>query len=153
MITPDPAVITRSIVRATIDIAATPDDVFEALTNPRELAAWLGGIDDYSPDAWSLEAAPGVPWSAPAISPDGEPGTVRGEFLVVDEPRRVVTTWRASWDHFARDIVRYELEEIEIEGTTGTRLTVTHGAPAACARRVRDHGRRTGPSVPMSGRT
>jgi uncharacterized protein YndB with AHSA1/START domain len=128
------------IVSATIEIAASPEDVFRALTEPRELAAWLGGSDDFAAGAWTPDAAAGVTWSAPAIAPDGAPGLVRGEFLVVDAPRRLVSSWHASWDHYERTIVRYELEPVEVEGTEGTRVTVFHSAPAACARHASQLG-------------
>ena len=121
------------IVRATIDIAASPEDVFHALTDPRELAAWLGGIDDVADAEWAPDAAVGTSWSAPVIAPDGAMGVVRGEFLVVDSPCRLVSTWHASWDHYARTVVRYELEPVEVDGRAGTRVTVIHSAPAACA--------------------
>jgi len=131
---------TDRIVRAAIDIAGSPEDVFQALTDPRELAAWLGGIDDYAASAWTPDAAAGAPWSAPAIAPDGAPGLVRGEFLVVDSPRRLVSTWHASWDHYERTIVRYELEPIRVDGAEGTRVTVFHTAPAACAQHASQFG-------------
>ena len=67
-------------------------------------------------------------------------GIVRGEFLVVSAPRRVVSTWHASWDHYERTIVRYELEPVEVEGVAGTRVTVIHSAPAACAHRASQFG-------------
>jgi uncharacterized protein YndB with AHSA1/START domain len=118
------------IVRESIDIAASPEDVFHALTDPRELAAWLVGADDFAAGEWAADAAPGTSWSAPAMAPDGAPGSVRGEFLVVDSPRRLVSTWHASWDHYARTIVRYELEPVNVEGAEGTRVTVFHSAPA-----------------------
>jgi uncharacterized protein YndB with AHSA1/START domain len=121
------------MVRATIDIAACPEDVFQALTDPRELAAWLGGIDDFAAGAWAPNASAGGSWSAPAIAPDGDMGFVRGEFLVVDAPRRLVSTWHSSWDDYARTVVRYELEPVNVEGTAGTRVTVFHSAPAARA--------------------
>jgi uncharacterized protein YndB with AHSA1/START domain len=38
---PEPA----RVVRATVEIAAPPEAVFRALSDPRELAAWLGGED------------------------------------------------------------------------------------------------------------
>ena len=122
--------------RAVIEIAAAPEDVFEALTDPRELAAWLGGIDDGSPVEWNDAPAAGGTWQSPAIGPDGAAGTVRGEFLAIDAPRRLVSTWHASWDRFARTVVRYELEPVEVEGVAGTRLTVFHTAPAARALHV-----------------
>lgn len=132
---------TDAEVRAVVDIAAAPEDVFEALTNPRELAAWLRGVDDYSlGDEWNDEPTAGVTWQSPAIGPDGVAGTVRGEFLLVDAPRRVVSTWYASWDHYDRTIVRYELEPVEVDGVAGTRVTVIHSAPLAHAQRVSQLG-------------
>ena len=128
------------IVRATIDIAARAEDVFEALTDPRELAAWLGGVDDFIGSVWTPAAKAGASWSAAAIAPDGAPGFVRGEFLVVDAPRRLVSTWHASWDHYARTIVHYELEPVDVEGTPKTRVTVFHSAPAACAQHASHFG-------------
>jgi uncharacterized protein YndB with AHSA1/START domain len=140
MTIPNHASSTESVVRTTIEIAARPEDVFQALTDPRELAAWLGGIDDVAAGEWAPDAAVGVTWSAPAIAPDGAIGHVRGEFLAIDTPRHLVSTWHASWDHYERTIVRYELEPVEVEGTAGTRLTVFHSAPAACAQHASHFG-------------
>jgi uncharacterized protein YndB with AHSA1/START domain len=140
MIIPDRAPGSDRIVRESIDIAASPEDVFRALTDPRELAAWLGGIDDFAAGEWAPIAKPGTSWSAPAFAPGGAPGLVRGEFLVVDSPRRLVSTWHASWDHYTRTIVRYELEPVNVEGAEGTRVTVFHSAPAACAQHASHFG-------------
>jgi uncharacterized protein YndB with AHSA1/START domain len=140
MTIPDRELTALRIVRESIDIAASPEDVFQALTDPHELAAWLGGVDDFAAGEWRPDAAPCVSWSAPAIAPDGAAGLVRGEFLVVDAPRRLVSSWYASWDHSARTVVRYELEPVVVEGTPGTRLTVFHSAPAASAQRVSQLG-------------
>jgi uncharacterized protein YndB with AHSA1/START domain len=118
-------------VRTTVDIAASPDAVFAALSDERELAAWLGG-DVATPEhrgaapvAPSL-GIPGQPWRARAIAPDGSLGTVSGEFVIVDPPRRLESTWRASWDGGAPDRVCFELTPIRLGGATGTRLSVTH---------------------------
>ena len=137
----DRAISSEREVRAVIEIAAAPEDVFEALTNPRELAAWLGGVDEYaSSNEWIAEAQPGESWQSPAIGPDGVDGTVRGEFLVVSAPRRLVSTWHASWDHYERTMVRYELEPVEVDGVAGTRVTVIHSAPVAHGQRVSQLG-------------
>lgn len=131
----------ENVVRSVVEIAATPEDVFAALTDPRELAAWLGGADDYSSSTnWGEEPEAGATWQSPAIGPDGSIGTVRGEFLTIDAPRRIVSTWHASWDHYERTIVRYELEPVEVDGAAGTRLTVIHSAPHASAARVSQLG-------------
>ena len=140
MSTTNRAIANEPTVRAVIEIAATPEDVFAALTDPRELAAWLGDVDEYAPSEWRAEAQAGERWESPAIGPDGVRGTVRGEFLVVSAPRRVVSTWHASWDHYERTVVRYELEPVEVEGVAGTRVTVIHSAPAASAHRASQLG-------------
>jgi len=139
---------TRSI-QASIEIAATPDVVFRALADPQELAAWLGDTPASDgwygwPDAASQDptsengdnvTSPSLPftyplgaarWLAHVRAPDGRPGTVSGAFLHVAPPRSLTTTWSASWNRFAREEVTFELAPIDVAGTAGTRVTVTH---------------------------
>ncbi|MGH7499041.1 MAG: SRPBCC family protein, partial [Gemmatimonadales bacterium] len=110
------------------------------LTNPRDLAAWLGGVDDYDAREWGDEPEVGRAWRSPAIAPDGTRGTVRGELLLVNAPRRLVTTWHASWEHDARSVVRFELEDAMVDGARGTRLTVIHTAPDLAPQHVSQFG-------------
>jgi uncharacterized protein YndB with AHSA1/START domain len=121
------------IVRASVDIAAPIADVFRALVDPRELAAWLGGepmpADARDRDPRLDDAArvlPGAAWRSPAIAPDGTAGVLSGEYLNVAPPYRLETTWRASWNDFATERVRFELVPIEVGGVAGTRVTVIH---------------------------
>ena len=120
-----------SVVRASVDIAAPAAEVFRALVDPRELSAWLGGepmpglAHDDRP-AENPPPLPGTAWRAPAIAPDGTTGTVAGEYLSVVPPHRLETTWRASWNEFATERVRFELVPIDVSGVEGTRVTVTH---------------------------
>jgi len=115
------------VVRVTEDIAAPPESVFRALVDPRELAAWLGGEPE-SIDLPGTLAPPaaGHSWRAIALAPDGSRGLVSGEYILVDPPRRLETTWRTSWTGGASEHVRFELVPIEVGGQTGTRITVTH---------------------------
>ena len=119
------------IVRASVDIAASPAEVFRALVEPRELAAWLGGKPmpaDARSDRSERDSTPptGAEWRAPAIAPDGTSGTVAGEYLVVVPPYALETTWRASWNDFATERVRFQLVPVDVGGVAGTRITVTH---------------------------
>jgi len=127
----DAAVEPAEAVRASVDIAAPPADVFRALIDPRELSAWLGG--EAAPatgpalhPAGPPTPLPGAAWRAPAIAPDGTRGTVAGEYVSVVPPHRLETTWRASWNDFATERVRFELVPIDVSGVEGTRVTVTH---------------------------
>lgn len=119
------------IVRASVDIAAPAADVFRALIEPRELAAWLGGEPmpadprDEQPEH-AATPQPGAVWRAPAIAPDGTTGTVSGEYLHVLPPHSLETTWRASWNDFATERVRFHLLPVDVGGVAGTRVTVTH---------------------------
>jgi uncharacterized protein YndB with AHSA1/START domain len=110
------------VVKAEIEIAATPERVFHSLTDPSELAAWWGSDDMYRTFDWKVDLRPGGKWSALARGVDGTDMTVDGEYIEVDPPRRLVHTWRPSWDDYLVTTVRYDLEPL----ATGTRLTVTH---------------------------
>ena len=118
------------IVRASVDIAAAPEEVFRALVEPQELAAWLGGepmpADPREQPDRDATPLPGTAWRAPAISPDGTSGTVAGEYLVVLPPHVLETTWRASWNDFATERVRFQLLPVDVDGVAVTRVTVTH---------------------------
>ncbi|HEV7993824.1 MAG TPA: SRPBCC domain-containing protein [Gemmatimonadaceae bacterium] len=124
-----------NVVRESVDIAAPADAVFRALVDPQELATWLGGSEprdmreptrdsELTPD--DHPPAAGQSWRAPALAPDGTRGSVRGEYLVVEPPHRLESTWRASWNDFAPERVRFELVPIDVGGMAGTRVIVTH---------------------------
>lgn len=125
------------VVRTNVDIAAAPERVFRALTDPRELPAWWGSEEDYRTRDWAVDLRPGGAWRATTVHRDGREGTLDGEFRVVERPRVLETSWRASWDD-EPSTVRYELDPREVDGVPGTRLTVIHTGPArgatACAR-------------------
>jgi uncharacterized protein YndB with AHSA1/START domain len=149
---PDPspaAFAVRGVVRATVDIAAPPERVFRALTDPAELAAWWAPHDGgeggggeggagRAPEErsqkpsqeWRVDVRPGGRWSLRTRDAAGRPAAVRGEYRVVDPPRALECSWRASWDDDAETTVRYELAPAEVGGAPGTRLTVTHTGPA-----------------------
>lgn len=110
------------VVKAEIEIAASPARVFQSLTDATELAAWWGSDDMYRTSDWKVDLRPGGKWSALAHAADGTAMTVDGEFLEVDPPRRLVFTWRSSWDDYAVTTVRYDLEAT----TAGTRVRITH---------------------------
>lgn len=67
--------------RDSIEIAASPQTVFEYLTTNEGMTAWLGQYADLDP----------IPGGKFAVDIAGYP--VRGEYLVVEPPRRVVVSW------------------------------------------------------------
>lgn len=122
----------EDVVRVSIDIAGLAADVFDALADPRELAAWLGGEPLPAPTDATNEPVrpaselPASRWNARVIAPDGTVGLVEGEYGHIAPPYRLETTWRASWNDFALERVRFQLVPIDVGGVAGTRVTVTH---------------------------
>lgn len=113
-------------VHASVDIAAPLERVFAALLDPRELAAWWGSAGTYRTRDWHVEPQVGGEWSTRTVDPSGQEAIAHGEYLVVDAPRVLEYTWRASWNDFAPTTIRYELAPTLVHGISGTRLTVTH---------------------------
>ncbi|HUQ81764.1 MAG TPA: SRPBCC domain-containing protein [Gemmatimonadaceae bacterium] len=110
------------VIKAEIDLGVPPERVFRSLTDGAELEAWWGADDMYRTFDWVIDLREGGKWSARARGADGMESTVDGTYLAVDPPRRLVYTWRPSWDDYVETTVECVLQEIP----TGTRLLVTH---------------------------
>ena len=120
-------------VYAEVEIAAPPEEVFRALVEPGQLAAWWGSEETYRTHGWETDARPGGRWSMRTRDAAGNEATVHGEYRVVEPPRRLEHTWRASWDGYAPTVVRYDLAPAVVDGAPGTRVTVTHTITACLA--------------------
>ena len=114
-------------------IKATPERIWRALTDPQELEGYgYGGRYDADVRAGGEYRVGATDQMLPAGAPEL---MVDGEYLEVEEPRRLVQTWHALFDEqmTAEPPTRmtYELEP----GRGGvTTLTLTHqvdGAPLA----------------------
>ncbi|MGZ6163882.1 MAG: SRPBCC family protein [Myxococcaceae bacterium] len=109
------------VVRATVEIAALPEAVFRALTDPAELPRWWGSPDLYRTNDWKVDLRPGGKWSCQARSPQGD-SEVRGEYLAIEPPRLLEYTWEPAWEQYRQTIIRCTLEAIP----GGTRVSVVH---------------------------
>ena len=99
--------------RTEIDIAAPVEAVFRHLTDPAAMVRWMG---QYA----VLEPAPGGTFS---VDINGVP--VRGRYLAVEPPGRVVVSWGVA----GSDDLPPGATEVEftLDATpTGTRLRVEH---------------------------
>lgn len=120
------------VIFAAIDIEAPAQQVWDALTEPGQLASWWGA-DDYRTFNWQVDLRPGGKWSSDHARHDGsEAGSVSGEYLEVEPPRLLVYTWRPSFDAFRETLVRVELSDTP----SGTRVKIKHsgfapGSPSA----------------------
>jgi len=124
--------VSRGTIHAVVEIAAPPETVFQALTDPSELAAWWGSEETYRSYDWQLDVRVGGKWSCKTRGGRTGPASVRGEYLVIEPPRLLVYTWEPSWEGFMSTTIRFELESIP----SGTRLRLVHtgfeGRAAAC---------------------
>lgn len=119
----------------TIELAASPERVFRALTDPGELAAWWGDPRMYVTERWELELRVGGRWRCTGRGAQGGLFEVEGEYLELDPPRVVAFTWRPSWVDVPPTVVRIVLEPTP----SGTRLTWTHSGFVGYPRALADH--------------
>ena len=94
-------------------IAAAPERVFPFFTDPARLVKWLGHTAELDP----------VPGGRFAVDIDQRP--VRGSYLELEPPRRVVFSWGdAGSAELPPGASRVEVE-LEVAGD-GTQLTLRH---------------------------
>src|SRR4051812_47397762 len=113
-----------------IEINAGPDRVFDALVEPEQLRQWWGSPDTYITE-WQIDLRAGGEYVCTATAA-GHEMTVRGRFLEIDPPRRLVYTWNASWDPTGETTVQFDLTP----RGQGTIVQVTHSGFAAGADRA-----------------
>jgi uncharacterized protein YndB with AHSA1/START domain/predicted enzyme related to lactoylglutathione lyase len=123
-------------------IPAPPARVFAAFTNPDDFAKWMGPEQNHCREA-KLDARAGGAWQATMRNTHEAGGAdmvVRGKFLEVRPPERLVFTW--GWaDGDAQDTVdsQVTVDFHELDG--GTDLHLTHERLANAGSRDRHtHG-------------
>ena len=127
----------QGTISAVVEIAAPPEAVFRALTDPKELEQWWGSDTDYRTFGWVSDLRPGGERSAQARSPGGELSTVKGEYVIVQPPTLLEFTWDASWEPgLPPTKVRIELDPVP----AGTRVTVVHSGLGAEKKRADSYG-------------
>jgi uncharacterized protein YndB with AHSA1/START domain len=96
-----------------VDLPAPPDEVFRHLTDPAAMIRWMGQHATLEP----------VPGGAFEVDINGVP--VRGRYLEVDPPRRVLVSWGVA----GNDDMPPGTTEVEFTLTpipAGTRLRLVH---------------------------
>jgi len=100
-----------------LHIAAPPERVFQALTDPSQLLHWWGQKGMYHCTSWTTDVRVGGRWHSEGVNDaDGSPFHVGGEYLEVDPPRLLAYSWVASWTGPLKTVVRWELT-LEAGGT------------------------------------
>ena len=101
-------------------IAASPEVLFDAWTDPRSLAAWMRPGDTTRTEV-SADARVGGEFSILMHMP-GSPVLHRGTYLEVDRPRRLVFTWRSRFTDDGDTVVTVDFRATD----AGTEVAVTH---------------------------
>jgi len=117
-------------ILAVVEIAASPERLFRALTSP-EVVEWWGQAGIYRTTDWTGDLRVGGRWRSSGVGADGVEFAVEGEFVEVDPPRRLSYTWQPSWSPGKTTTVHFRFDPIE----GGTRLTLRHdgfSAPESC---------------------
>lgn len=121
--------VTDGLILASVEIAALPERVFQALTS-KEVRDWWVRLGVFDTREWAGDVRVGCRWTASGVG-NGRPYEIGGEFLEADPPRKLVQTWEGAGIPGGPTTVTYLLEALE----AGTRLTLRHSGsavPAVC---------------------
>jgi uncharacterized protein YndB with AHSA1/START domain len=118
-------------------VQASPQRVFEAMTDPEHVAEWWGP-EGFTCPAVSLDPRVGGAYLIAMQPPEGEPFHLAGEYLEVEPPSRLAYTFRWEPPHpddretVARLVMHERDGATEVELTQGTFATearrALHGA-------------------------
>jgi uncharacterized protein YndB with AHSA1/START domain len=107
-----------------IDIAASPERVFQAWIDPQQRLAWWGDDTSYRSTRLESDLRVGGKWRTEGKGKDGKPFIVSGEYTRVDPPRALGFTWNHDWG--GREMPETHVL-VELAATSsGTHVTVTH---------------------------
>jgi uncharacterized protein YndB with AHSA1/START domain len=131
ILTPD-----LDVIVSEIDIAAPPERVFKAISEPAEVRRRSPELDVYEMDprvggAWYFEMRPPQPYKGFAVIRH------EGEILEFDPPRLLVYTWLANFHRVPthRSVVRWELTPTK----SGTHVKLTHSGLSQESESAKDY--------------
>lgn len=119
------------VLELTCTLDASRERIFQALTDPAELAKWWGPSGFTTPEI-EIDPKIGGSYRLGMQPPDGELFHLAGEFLEIDPPTRLAYSFR--WEEPDPDdretVVRVTLDAV----ADRTRLSLWHGVFATEAR-------------------
>jgi len=107
-------------ILAHVEIAASPERVFQALAS-KEVCDWWVRPGVFNTTEWSADVRVGGRYRAAGIV-RGAPYAIEGEFLEIDPPNKLVMTWHRAGMPGTPTVLTYMLEKLD----GGTRLTLHH---------------------------
>jgi uncharacterized protein YndB with AHSA1/START domain len=119
---------------------ASPEEVFDAWTNPEVLRRWWAVHPEGTTPIAEVDLRVGGRYRLSMESPEGERHTVQGEYSEVDRPHRLVYSWQ--WELDAGGLGPASTVTVEFHERAGsTEVVLEHaGLPDAASRDRHAHG-------------
>jgi uncharacterized protein YndB with AHSA1/START domain len=125
------------VVRIERTFAAPAEDVFDAWTSAEVMRRWLHPASDWDTPEAEVDLRVGGKIRVVMRKPDGTEVEAKGEYTLIDRPRRLVMTWTFDDDPSNEQLI--ELSFSESENST-TVLMVNSGISTAKRRGNQDEG-------------
>lgn len=107
-------------IEASAVFDASPQRLFRALTT-NEICTWWVRPGVFNTQEWRADVRKGGHWTAAGIG-GGQPYQLEGEFVIIDEPRKLAQTWKPVGAPVDPAMLTYDLEP----QVDGVRLTLRH---------------------------
>ena len=104
------------VVRIERTFAAGAEEVFDAWTSPEVMRRWFHVAPDWDTPLAEVDLRVGGTVRIVMRRPDGRQAGARGEYTLIDRPRRLVMTWAFDDDPANEQLI--ELSFSESEGLT-----------------------------------
>jgi uncharacterized protein YndB with AHSA1/START domain len=95
---------------------ASPEEVFDAWTSAEVMRRWLHPAHDWDTPVAEVDLRPGGQVRIVMRRPDGSEAQARGEYTLIDRPRRLVMNWTFDDDPSNEQLI--ELSFSEADGST-----------------------------------
>ena len=125
------------VVRIERTFTAPAEDVFDAWTSPEVMRRWLHPASDWETPEAEVDLRVGGQVRVVMRRPDGTAAEARGEYTLIDRPRRLAMTWTFDDDPTNEQLM--DLYFSEADGST-TVLLVNSGISTDTRRDAQDWG-------------
>jgi uncharacterized protein YndB with AHSA1/START domain len=127
----------EQVVRIERTFTATPEDVFDAWTSAEVMRRWFHAGPDWETPVAEVDLRVGGEVRVVMQTPEGTDHGARGEYTLIDRPRRLMMRWTFDDDPANEQLI--ELTFSESEGAT-TVLMVNSGISSGERRASQDRG-------------
>ncbi len=101
---------TQLVIEKEIQIAASAERIFAALSEPAQRTQWWGVKGKFEVTHMESDLRPGGAWRMVGVSMGEHPFSIQGIYKEVEPPKLLEFTWRKD-DETQETLVRFVLEE------------------------------------------